>query len=541
MSQSIPAFLIFWAVWILIPILVDGLDMLFHAITVVFFRRKIDTDEITDDELPRISIIIPAYNEEENVGRCINSLKIQDYPHDKLEVIVIDDGSTDQTAELVWEHVSGNGNGHTNGKTGNGVKINGKFLPVGDFDGVITLLDKGKQGKSGALNTGIAVAHGEIIINIDSDVVLAPHALRSTALAFIADETLVAATGNIRASWDIVDERDEYGNIVLDPDTEEPITRDLNAGETWMARSQFLEYLSAFSLGREAQDRTRTMYTLAGAYSAFRREILLDSEGYRRLTVSEDTDLTLDIQRREGRVGFLRDAIVYVEPLLKWDDLYAQRVRWHRGQLEVCAVHQDIIAKRAFGPLGMIGLPKMLLIDHSMAFPRLVWVMLLPLLVAFGYSPMLIFWAIVIMYGFYVLIEFTHILIEHHLVDEDTKPMVWDSLSYSLTMPFFRFIVFYFRLAGYLQAMLEPPEWTVAGPVENLRNDLDKAQIVAMTLLGGFLARFEALDPRAALAAWTLVARRRTRRLVLRFGLLSLIALITVMVLFGGISHAAGS
>lgn len=541
MMQSLPSFLIFWAVWILIPILVDGFDLIYHLVVITFFKRTVRRRKYRDDDLPTISVIVPAHNEEYTVDRVINSLKVQDYPHDRLEVIVVDDGSTDGTAGLVQEHVNGNGkNGNgKNGKNGNGIKINGKFIPVGDFTGVVKLMTKGKSGKASALNTGIEVAHGDIIINIDADVVLAPGCLRATAEAFANDKTLAAATGNIRISWDIVEERDENGDLVLDAEGR-PVTRTLGAHEMWLARCQFLEYLSAFSLGREAQDATRTMYTLAGAYSAFRRDIIKGHDRYRQMTVSEDTDLTFDIhQRKEGRVGFVREAVVYVEPLLDWDELYAQRVRWHRGQIEVCAAHQQIIANRTFGPIGTFGLPKMLLVDHSMAFPRLIWILLLPVLIAFGYSASLIFWAIVVMYGFYLTTELAHALVERLLVDDDTKPAVRGSLATALSMPLYRFVLFYFRLAGYLDAMLEPPTWTVRGPIDRTRGAVRAVQTAIFVSWGGFMSHFSALRPVGSLAA---LARgfASARRVALRLAPLAVIAMIAAMLLFGGITQALG-
>lgn len=494
MMETIWAFLIFWGVWILIPIVVDGTETLYHLVVVLLCRRKRDLSDLTDDPLPTVTVIIPAHNEAKIIDRCLYSLKVQDYPHDKMEVIVVDDGSTDGTQELVKNHVNGNGNNGTNGNgkngpnsngngNGNGVRINGKFIPVGDFSGVVKLVSKGHEGKANALNTGITHAHGDILINIDSDVVLAPHAVRRMAEAFVKDPTLGAATGNIEPNSEIIDERDKYGHLVLDKEGN-PVPKVLGAAERFLAASQFLEYINAFRLGREAQACTNTIYTLSGAFSAFRRDVILKSSLYRCCTVSEDTDLTLDVHRQGVRIGYVAEAKAYLEPVTDWDKLYAQRVRWNRGQMEVCGAHQDMCGNSAFGRLGIFGIPKMLAIDHTMAFPRLIWTLLLPFFIFFGYSPNIIFMAIVAMYMFYVFLDFLNTTAVYSIVDRDTRAQINLFFPYCFLLPIYRFIVFHFRMSGYLIVLRETPTWTVPGPVNGFRNGMNGAAKAAGSAAG---------------------------------------------------------
>ena len=111
--RTLWSFFILWGVWILIPILIDGIETIYRFVLIIFFRKKALNFKLTDDELPRISIIVPAFNEERTVDRCLNSIKIQNYPHDKMEVIVVDDGSTDNTRSVVRNNINGkNGNGN---------------------------------------------------------------------------------------------------------------------------------------------------------------------------------------------------------------------------------------------------------------------------------------------------------------------------------------------------------------------------------------------------------------------------------------------
>ncbi len=444
MMETALAFFIFWGVWILIPIVVDGFETATRLLTVFLSRRKKIRRKFTDEQLPFVSVVIPAHNEEKIIDRCLNSLKIQDYPHDRLEVIVVDDGSTDGTQEKVKDHINGNGK---NGTNGNGVRINGKFIPVGDFSGVVKLFCRHHGGKAEALNTGITHSHGDIIFNIDSDVVLAPHAIRRMVEAFLSDPNLGAATGNIEISAEIVEERDEKGHLVLD-DEGRPVAKKLKGGEKFLAACQFFEYLSAFCLGREAQAATNTLYTLSGAFSAFRRDVLFRSSLYSRRTVSEDTDLTLDLHRQPVKIGYVSNAKAYLEPVIDWDELYSQRVRWHRGQLEVCGLHRDICGKPDSGWLGFFGLPKMLMVDHTLAFPRLIWTLMLPFFVFFGYSAQIITTSFFLMYAFYALIEVINTLASYLICDADTRKQVEKLWLFPAHLPLCYFSFSDVRLSG---------------------------------------------------------------------------------------------
>ena len=332
--DSILVFMMLWGVWLITPILVDGVDAI-SRLVIVKRNPPAEDDRLDDDRLPAVTVIVPAHNEAAVIDRCLTSVKAQDYPHDKLEVIVIDDGSTDDTATIAEAHAHGSG-------TARDLIIRGERIAVGPFQGRFLVIRNGHAGKAHALNTGIDASTGELIINIDSDVMLAPLTVRRTAEAFVLDETLGAATGDIEIDWDMLEERDAEGHTVVGDDGL-PVPRDTTLWERVLAKSQFLEYLASFRLGRQAQAAVGTMYTLAGAYSAIRRTALESCRAYSNRTVSEDTDLTWMLHRCGERIGFVRGARVFLEPCTNWDELYAQRVRWARGQLEVSALNNDML------------------------------------------------------------------------------------------------------------------------------------------------------------------------------------------------------
>lgn len=481
-------FVLLWGVWLVTPIVFDGFESLFRLL-VVWLGKKVERNrEPMDFEMPMVSIIVPAHNEEAVIDRCLNSVKAQDYPHDKLEVIVVDDGSTDDTVSRVEGHVNGRWGGayeetpYTNGT----FILGGRPIKVGPFAGEMTLISNGHQGKAHALNAGIAASKGEIIVNIDSDVVLAPEAIRAIALAFWHDPDLAAATGNIEVDWDTLEERDDEGRLVLDKDGNiQP--KHLNPGERWLSKSQFLEYLSSFRLGRESQSRMGAIYTLAGACSAFRRDVLATGALYSSRTVSEDTDLTLDLHRSDAKVGFVADARVFLEPVVDWDSLYAQRVRWTRGQLEVCALNKDIIAKRGGGVLGRFTLPQMLLFDHTLAFPRLVWAVLILFFPLLGYSWATILQALIAMYVLYVIVEIVNALSCYSVSPADTRRRIEESGWVLIFLPLYRFIVFHFRFSGFLVTLQEEQKWTMPGPMSQAHRDVRMLRLRSIELATGFI------------------------------------------------------
>jgi poly-beta-1,6-N-acetyl-D-glucosamine synthase len=500
---TLTAFMLVWGVWLITPVLVDGVDALVRLGIVLFSgkarrERRAGSrpmeERIPDEELPTVSIIVPAHNEAEVIDRCLNSIKVQDYPHDKLEVIVVDDGSTDETAERVADHINGNGNGNGKAKSpdgtisygnGNGtVHIDGQPIQVGEFRGFLTLITNGHQGKAHALNAGLAASHGYLIVNIDSDVVLATDAIREMARAFMDDPHLGAATGNIEIDWDILEARDKDGYLLLDEQGNIQ-RRELGPLQKLVVRCQFLEYLASFRLARQSQSDTRTMYTLAGACSVFRRTTLDNGCRYCNRSVSEDTDLTLDLHEKDVKIGYLSRMKVFLEPVVEWDDLYAQRVRWTRGQLEVCGLHEDMVGSRRHGHLGRFALPQMLVLDHTLAFPRLIWFPLFLCFPMFGYPWRVIWMAILTMYVFYFALELVNTSVCYSIVDPSARRRVEQAgLATLLFMPLYRFVVFHFRFSGFLVTLKEKQTWSVPGPVGRFRKGTLRMRLRAIQLAG---------------------------------------------------------
>jgi len=488
MNNNLFILTIFWGIWIIIPVLFDGVLTLIYTLTIIFYQlhekhfKKSQKKPVDILTLPRVSIIIPTWNEQDNINECLNYLKIQTYPQNKMEIIVVDNGSTDATSRIVKEHMreiwevrnqlKENGKQYGEQKTENGngagkIKVNGQSYQTNGFGGLLRLVVRYEKGKAKALNTGIRLAGGEIIINIDCRSFLAPDAVYNMVTKFLEHPEYGAATGNVEIDWQLIYQRNHDGSYLFDGDGHY-YPRELGRKEKFLGKSQFMEYLTSFRLGRQFQDITGSMYTFSGAFSAFRRDILLNSGLYRSRTVAEDTDLTLDLQGQNVRLGFAEDAKAYLKPVLSFEKFYAQRIRWHRGQIEVIGLHLDWYANLRKGFWRNFWLGALLMIDHTFGFPRIIWLFLLPLFFLFGYSTTLIIQAILLMYAFYVLIDFLNACYCWRVADKETRGKIKESLHYCLVTPIFRLITFYFRFAGYLEALKEPQAWTT--PINPVRS-----------------------------------------------------------------------
>ncbi|HUG01783.1 MAG TPA: glycosyltransferase [Longimicrobiales bacterium] len=229
--------------------------------------------------LPPVSVLIPAYNEGLVIQDAIRSVLRLDYP--RLEILVIDDGSTDDTAARAAAMEGRHGKS------------------------VVRVISKANAGKAAALNTGIALARYPFVCCIDGDSTLAPGSLRATMRHF-RDPRVAAVAGNVKVE---------------------------NRRNLW-SRLQALEYIEGLNMPRRAQGFLRAVNIIPGPIGVFRREVLRSLGGYDSDTFAEDADLTLKILTHGYRIEYAPDAIAYTEAPETLMGLLRQRYRWTRGILQ---------------------------------------------------------------------------------------------------------------------------------------------------------------------------------------------------------------
>jgi cellulose synthase/poly-beta-1,6-N-acetylglucosamine synthase-like glycosyltransferase len=410
-----------------------------------------------------------------NIDRCITSLKAQTYPHHLIEIIVINDGSTDRTEEVINGHI--NGTPHWNGH----IRLHNRVIPAREFGGVMTLMQGGHHGKPAAVNMGLARVRGELVFSVDSDVVLEPEAIEQAVAAFQVDPELVAATAHLIIDPNLLIVADSQGRISLD-NNDLPLLKPLGLSEKLLAAGQFLEYLESFRIGRHAEAARGELFTLSGACAIFRREALLRIHGYRGRTVSEDTDATLALQRRRGKVGYLPQVRVHLAPTISWRALFSQRVRWQRGELEVLAVNADMIGRP--GRLWRWSLPRRLQNDHALAMLRLVWMFLMPLFPLLGYPPEVVAQAALLMYALYVAVDVIQLAVAYPICAPSERRLLRETAIYLPWLPLYRITIYFFRLSGILKALSERPRWTTSAGL------LDRVRIPGARRVRGWLEGF---------------------------------------------------
>lgn len=420
----------FWGVWLFVPILVDGFQTFRYLVAAITGRAKrLPIRPVTNapnGKWPRVTILVPVYNSEEILAACIDSIRRQSYPVELIEVLAIDNGSKDGSFKVFCEQQQA------------------------DFPGSIHWLSTFHQGKPWALNVGIHYARGEYIINVDSDVVLHEDAISNMVAAFENDPDLIAATGAV----EIRPEPDDHGLLRI------------------LHECEFQEYYFGFNVGRRFQSQSKSLFTLAGAFSAFRRETLLHTHLYDTSTVGEDTFMTFELQEKHPakKVSVVTASVCYTDPIPSVRALYAQRVRWQRGEIEVIAAHPKLAKRglfyRGFAPV------RTLLVDHTLAFPRVTWTFLMPALVFFGYEPALVLAATVALYAAYVLIEAATWTTSALLVVPPSQQRLWHGFWTIPFMPAYRYFVFWLRFAGVLTVLTEAHQWRTTDPVTASRNEL---------------------------------------------------------------------
>lgn len=309
--------------------------------------------EADDDQLrrllssplaPRISMLVPAYNESVTIVENIRGLLTLAYPG--LEIVVVDDGSNDETiaalrSEFDLEPIS---------------PVFHKVLPAEEITSVfrsrlhpdLVVAAKKNGGKSDALNAAIDLASGELVCSLDADTILEEDALQRLVRPFLGSDEVVAAGATIRVA---------NGCTVHNGRMKE-----VHAPRRFVAGVQAVEYLRAFLFGRLGWNRLGGNIVISGAFALFRRQLLIDIGGYRH-GVGEDMDIIVRLRRdgyergRHARVEFVADPVAWTEAPDSLRVLARQRDRWHRGLSETLWHHHRVLLNRRYGVLGWVLFP----------------------------------------------------------------------------------------------------------------------------------------------------------------------------------------
>ena len=290
------------------------------------------------EEMPKVSVIVPVYNEGEVIDETIRALLRLDYP--RYEILFINDGSIDETYK--------------------------KLLRVaGDYGkATISVIHQRNMGKAQALNAGIRASSADFIFCMDGDTILRPDVLKKMIRHF-SDPLVGAVAGNVKVG---------------------------NRGRIW-TDLQALEYVEGLNMVRQAQGFFRAVNIIPGPCGMFRKKVVEEVGLYESRTFAEDCHLTLKILAKGYRVLYEPEAVALTEAPTNLNDLFRQRYRWTRGIMQSIRLHKGLIFSLREHPVTSITL-------MYMAFEALIWpimnvfanLVLLFIAIYFGISIILISW-----------------------------------------------------------------------------------------------------------------------------------------------------
>jgi len=298
---SIVAFTyIHWITFLFLVVFIHFATDIWIVLPLALYQYRQGKQTTATAPYPSVSVLIPAYNEEGYVGDCIESVLASSYPDEKLEVIVIDDGSDDSTyAEAVSYRDRG-----------------------------VQIFHRQNGGKYAAINMGLLCSASEIVVTVDADSRLSVDAIHKIVGQFQEEPNVGGVGGTVKVGND---------NGLL-------------------AKVQALEYAFNINTNRRVYSLCGAVPVLPGCLAAFRREALDDIDGYDPDTITEDFDVTIKLLK-EGWKTRHSGAIVETNVPATWHELWAQRLRWYRGGAETLWKHRDVFTDPAHGYLHAFVLP----------------------------------------------------------------------------------------------------------------------------------------------------------------------------------------
>lgn len=433
------------------------LAAIFSFLEIRDYKRRIrfqtETPLLQSSDLPSVSILAPAFNEETNVTENVRSLLNLNYPN--FEIVIINDGSKDRTLEkLIKKYDLEPDKFYYH-----------QFVPTKEVRGVyrsknksfknLKVIDKENGGKADALNAGINCADHEIICCIDVDCVLQQDALLKLIKPFLdSEEKVIASGGIIRVANNCII---EDGRLV-----------DIKLPDTFLARAQIIEYFRAFLMGRMAWSHLDGLLLISGAFGMFDKETVIEAGGYDASTVGEDMELLVRMrrmmreQKQKYRVGFVPDPLCWTEVPQSWKILHRQRNRWTRGTAETLYIHRKMLFNPKYKVLGMLSVPYWLFFEWMAPLIEFLGIFYVLFLLFFsGIDPIVYLIFFITVYSFAVLFSITALFFEEYSFQQYKKPKyILKLLATIIVEPlFFHPFVMFAAVKGNIDLLRGKKKW----------------------------------------------------------------------------------
>ena len=367
------------------------------------------------------------YNSSETLRGCLESVHNSNYPANLIDILLMNNESTDNSYDVFAQCQT-------------------------EFKDLQMTWLNASQGKSKALNMALFNSYGKYIIHIDSDGKLHPDAIKNITVRFEQDLEIDCLTGAILTDFRAIEATKEFGLKIV-------------------RRCEFYEYCQSFLAGRNFESEFDSIYTLSGAFSAFRKSAILKSQLYNTATVSEDTQVTFQMRNLLNKgIRLCENAFFFVDPIESYNKLYTQRQRWQRGELEVSHMFlkQNLSVVKSFFSNFMV---RVLMFDHTFAFPRMIWYFALIFLVFLNYPISLVVGSVFLIYLLYVFSTFLYYInVTMYLSGVKDIRRYYSSRVYLIfLLPMFNFVIFWIRFAGIINSIKEEGNWKTTTLTEEWR------------------------------------------------------------------------
>jgi cellulose synthase/poly-beta-1,6-N-acetylglucosamine synthase-like glycosyltransferase len=385
----------------LVLILLAGSGTLRHARRLPHAGRG---EDLASRLTPGVSVIMPAYNEAAGIVPAVQAMLSLRYP--RHEVIVVDDGSTDETLARLAESFDL-------------VKVD-RPLPADvpmqaavrevavprDGRTRLVVVSKDNSGKADAVNVGVNASGEDLVAIVDADSLLDPDALLVVTRPFADDPLRVVATGGVV--------RIANGCTVV-----AGRVTGIRMPANWLARIQVVEYLRAFLLSRAGWSRLGALILISGAFGVFRRDVLVEAGGVSHATLGEDFELVVRLHKRmrdsgrDYRIQFVAEPVCWTEVPVTAGVLRRQRRRWHRGLWETLWAYRAMLGRPRYGRVGLVALPWYWLFEFAAPVLELAGLALMILGAAFGVISVVSFGLFMaVAYGYAAMVTLAAMAIE---------------------------------------------------------------------------------------------------------------------------------
>ncbi|WP_353893637.1 glycosyltransferase family 2 protein [Proteinivorax hydrogeniformans] len=362
---------------------------------------KISGTDITavSDYTKPISILVPAYNERETIIDSIQSLLDLDYP--KFEIIVVNDGSKDDTLQRV---ISFYNLRRVNVELNNQVPSEHVRGVYSSFDRPnLVVVDKENGGKADALNAGINVSRFPLFCAIDADSFIEKKALIKVAKPFQKYSETIASGGIVRIANGC---KIENGQLVK-----------ASLPKKMVEKFQVIEYFRAFLTSRVGWESLNSLLIISGAFGLFKKSAVIKVGGYKK-TIGEDMELILRLHKEyikekiPYKISFASDAVCWTQAPDSLKGLKSQRLRWHRGLIDSMLKHKELLFNPRYGKVGMLSMPYFCLVEMLGPVIELVGYIILGLAIYYSVLSNVVLYIFLVAFLFGVLFSYSGILLE---------------------------------------------------------------------------------------------------------------------------------